>query len=246
MSSNYTRLRRILIIAACIVIAAIGAVYIRLPKGISSFTVTDKDGEPLGEEISIYAGTDTATGYDIQPASFADRQVTYQVADEEILTVDEDGTIHALKTGETLVTAQTTGGIRQDITVKVESAVKDIEGLETEITLTEGNTQTLEPEVVMAVKGVDAPAVTYKSSDTDIATVEDDGVITAVSPGTSTITVKAGPVKKKVNVTVNQRVIVYTPAPSAPAARSTTKSGSGSKSSGSGSSSSSDDNGGWE
>ena len=243
MVRNTVKKRRIILILAAFAIAVIAAAYYALPKGAESFMLLDADGIAIAGELSVYVGTETKTGYEIGPEAFSKRAVSYEVADDGVISVDENGVIHAKSVGETLLTAQA-AGLKQNVNVTVKAAVKDITGLEEEVTLTEGEDTTLEPEIEMAAKGLDEPDITFSSEDENIATVDKEGVITAVDPGTTTITVKAASVSKKVKVTVNERVVVSTPTYT-PQARSSGGGGSNRSNSG-GSSNSGSDNGGWE
>ncbi|MDT3693687.1 MAG: Ig-like domain-containing protein [Mucispirillum sp.] len=54
-------------------------------------------------------------------------------------------------------------------------------------------------------------AVSYKSNDTDIVTVDDKGVVTAVKDGTTTITVTVGSITETVDVTVEAAPITTVP-----------------------------------
>ena len=240
MNSKTAKKRKIILAISALLIVAVVAAYAAFPKGVTAFALTSDDGAALGESLSLYAGTDEKIGYSIEPSAFADRQVIYKVADESVLTVSDDGEIKALSPGETLITAEVMG-VKQDLNVKVDEGVKSIEGLEKELSITEGYTHQLEPEVKMAAKGLKVPALTYKSDEESIATVDETGLITAVEPGTTTIIVTAGSVSKKIELTVNKRVVVSTPAP----ARTTTKS-SGTTKKSTNNDGGSSDNSGWE
>lgn len=210
-----TRKKRtiILILAAAAMVLATGA-YVSAPKGVASLEVL-ANGERVEEELSVYVDTDVQLECKASPARFEGRQAEYMIADETIATVDEDGLVHGVKDGETLLTIEY-AGVRKNYNVAVLQGVRDITGLEEEITLTEGDEYQLEPEVKMADKELDAPAITYKSKRTTIAEVDQDGKITAVGEGTTRITVKAGSVSKKVKVTVEAAPEVTTPVYTAP------------------------------
>lgn len=70
----------------------------------------------------------------------------------------------------------------------------------TTLALTAGETSTLAATVLPA--DVTNPAITWASSDTDVATVDADGVVTAVAEGTATITATADGVSGTCVVTV--------------------------------------------
>ena len=68
----------------------------------------------------------------------------------------------------------------------MESVSLDNDALE----LTEGNTATLTATVVPE-KATDK-TVTWRSDNTDVATVDENGLVTAVAEGTANITARAG------------------------------------------------------
>jgi hypothetical protein len=73
----------------------------------------------------------------------------------------------------------------------------------TKYTLSVGESATIEAEFVVA-EGETAPAITFASGDETIATVDENGKVTAVASGSVTITVAAGEYTKKVTVKVEK------------------------------------------
>ena len=203
MRNIRTRRAIILILAGLAVVVAIG-IYTVVPSGAAYIEIMSGEGERLGEELNIYAGTEEQLECRVYPEFFADRTTYYASSDESVASVDENGLVKGLSKGETLVTVQHTG-IRQRITVKVQPSVKAIEGLPEEVTLYEGDGYLLEPEVIMAGNDIEAPEVTFKSKRTTVAEVDEDGQILAGEVGTTTITVMAGTVDVKIPITVISR-----------------------------------------
>lgn len=76
----------------------------------------------------------------------------------------------------------------------------------TTLSLEEGKTQQLK---VIASDGSQA-TVTYTSSDAKVATVSNSGLVTAVAPGSATITAKVGETELKCAVTVTAKPVEYT------------------------------------
>ena len=217
MSRTIRRRRSIiLVIAALALVFATGA-YVAMPKGIAQLDLLTSSGETVGESIEVYVGTETHLSCRITPAFFTNRDVRYTISDENIAAIDEEGLLKALKEGETRLTLEC-AGTRKNYTVKVNIAVKDIKGLDEEITLYEGEDFQLEPEIVMAEKDLKKPEITYETKRNTIANVDSKGLITAVQEGETTITVTAGDVTKKVKIIVEASPIVT----SAPTVTSTT------------------------
>ena len=141
----------------------------------------------------------------VKPDDATDKTVTWSSSDDAVATVD-GGKITAVKPGTATITA-TSGEKSASCQVKVNKKIIPVESVKldkTELELTEGDSETL----VATVKPDDATdkTVTWSSSDDAVATVE-GGKITAVKPGTATITATAGEKSATCKVTVNKRII---------------------------------------
>ena len=148
---------------------------------VTEYTVTI-DGKALSEETELRAGTETP----IEVTASPDREFTpvYESGDESIATV-ADGSISALKEGSTYISV-TVGGREFRTTVTVLPAVVYTIN-EDEATLSFGATDnTLQLVVTRDPAG--EFEVTYSSSDPDIVSVDEEGLITAEGLGTATVT----------------------------------------------------------
>lgn len=92
----------------------------------------------------------------------------------------------------------------EDQTVAVESVSLD-EAISEGITITEGETYEIANFVTVLPENATDKTVTYSSSDTEKATVSEEGVITAVAEGTADITVTAGDKTATFTVTVKPK-----------------------------------------
>jgi len=203
----------ILIIAAAAMIMA-SAAYAMTPSGVSDIEVLTSEGERIEESYDLYIGESVQLACRIRPKTFSQRDVEYRSADEEILTVDESGLLTGKSEGQTRLLVEC-AGFRKSLIVDVEPGVEAIKGLGKEITLSPGDEYQLEPEVVMADKDLETPEVTYKSKRTTVAAVDNKGKVTAVSEGTTRITVKAGTESVKIKVIVEEGaepVVIAAPA----------------------------------
>ena len=127
----------------------------------------------------------------IAPANATNKTVTWTTSDNTVATVS-GGVVTLLKAGNVTITATTvSGGHTATCTI----TVTDTTPVVTSVTL---NKTTAEVDVARAnqtqltatVNGLyDPPAsVTWETDDADIATVSNAGLVTAVAPGTATIT----------------------------------------------------------
>ena len=145
----------------------------------------------------------------ISPANASDPSVSWHSSNESIVTVDENGNIKAVKAGSATITAEASNGKTATCTVTVKGIPVDgITLSQSALTLTEGENATLTATVTPA--NASDKTVTWSSNDTAVATVDATGKVTAVAPGTATITAKAGEKTATCTVTVKAKIIEVT------------------------------------
>lgn len=141
--------------------------------------------------ITLTEGESTTLKATISPSYAENKSVKWESSDEEIATVSTDGKVKAIYVGTATITVKTVDGgksascqvIVKEKAINVESVALD----QTAVTITEGESVTLEATV--SPDNATNKAVTWSSSNADVASVA-EGKITAVAPGTATITVK--------------------------------------------------------
>lgn len=143
----------------------------------TSITLTEGDKETL-----------TAT---VLPNNATDKTVEWSSSNTSVASVS-NGTVTAIKAGTTTITVKTKdGGKTATCAVTVNAKVipvSDVTLNKTELTLTEGESETL----TATVKPDNATdkTLSWSSSDATVASVDDNGKVTALKAGTATITVK--------------------------------------------------------
>lgn len=229
-------IKLIISFAALAAVAAVIAAYFLIPDEIRKITGIE-DGQEL------YIGETTEPDYDIKPAKFSDRknQLKFTMSDSEVASVDDSGSIKANKLGETVLTISVMD-FTEDITLKVVPKVKDIKGVKNAISMTEGNSVKLTPEVVPAEDRFRDEKISYSVKDRKIASVTKHGTVKGLKPGKTVITMSCGGYKEKVTVRVNEYIPEPEPTVSTPTQQQNYyappgRSNSGNGSSGSGSSS---------
>ena len=143
----------------------------------------------------------------VTPSNAEDKIVTWSSSDEKVATVSDDGTVTAYAEGTVTITAKA-GGKEATCTVAVKPiliAVKSVSLNMTILTLTSGETGKLTATVTPS--DADDSTVAWSSSNADVATVGNDGTVTAVSIGTVVITARAGDKWATCTVTVKQILI---------------------------------------
>lgn len=153
-----------------------------------------------GGEIEIKV--EANVGFDVTPDSEWLHHVSTKALSSStvLIKVDENETYNARK-GKVEITQQN-GSIKHTIAINQAGriAVTSVELSNTELTLMVGNTETL----VATVKPDDATdkTITWTSSDNGVATVDENGLVTAISEGTATVSAKAGDITATCIVTV--------------------------------------------
>ena len=157
--------------------------------------------------LSLVEGETSNLVATISPKDADNQSVIWSSNDGSIASVN-NGKVTALKAGSTTITAKSDdGGFTASCSVTVVAKTIEVSSIslsKTELTLTEGDSET----ITATVKPDDATdkTVTWSSSDTAIATVE-DGKITAVKEGIATVSAYAGNKTTVCMVTVKKKVI---------------------------------------
>ena len=111
--------------------------------------------------------------------------LTYTSADKKIARVSEDGVVTGVRAGQTTITVSTSvEGVEAQVTVTVLPAPKSVKFDPDALTLNIGETVLLMP----AIPEGTATGFTYSTSAPEIATVAEDGTLTAVARGETTVT----------------------------------------------------------
>lgn len=150
------------------------------------------------EEIEV-DGTTTISAT-VRPADATDQTVSYHSSDPAVATVSSDGTVKGVSAGKATISL-TAGDVTEQVTIHVIVKGKSISLNQTYIVLKPDTSFDL--DATLFPTNATYKDITYKSLDENIATVSVDGVITAHSCGTGTITVSSKDVTASVTVIVN-------------------------------------------
>lgn len=145
-------------------------------------------------ELTLNVDSEETLTAKLEPDEATNKAVEWKSDDTSVATVDTSGKVTAVAQGSTTITATAADGSGESATctVTVNAAetvlVNSVSLDKTNLELTEGDTETLTATV--APDNATDKNVTWSTSDVSVATVT-DGVVTAVSAGTATITVTA-------------------------------------------------------
>lgn len=111
---------------------------------------------------------------------------SYSSSNTKVATVDKNGVVTAKKAGTAVITATSYNGLTADCEISVGKAPSKVTLSAKSLDMGEGQSETLVAEINSGSFG----AVAFSSSKESVATVDENGVITAVSKGTAKITAK--------------------------------------------------------
>lgn len=170
-------------------------------------------------EMSVRKGTVFWLYAKAGPDNAVNKTIIWSTSNPRIATVDESGMVTAVEPGECIITATSQDtGVFATCSLTVTEPVTGISLNYTDIAIYAGDKFALVPTV--SPIDADNKAVTYLSSDTDIATVDENGIVTGLKGGECVIlvtTVERGLVAScKVtvyefvtSVTINEKDVKY-------------------------------------
>ena len=166
---------------------------------VESIAVSQPSAEmEIGETLALKAT--------VSPSNATYDGMTWTSTKPKVASVTEEGLVSALSEGNTTITVMVSGKTASCVVTVVKGfvAVTSIKLDKASLEMVEGDTETLSASVLP--DDATDKTVTWTSSEKGVATVK-DGVVSAISPGTATITAKAGDVTATCKVTVQKRII---------------------------------------
>ena len=154
-------------------------------------TVTITRGDSVTLNATVYpvgeGEPDPETG---KLPGAATNSVTWSSSNPEIATVSKTGTVRGVAAGQATITATTTEGFTDSVTVTVEPVrVSGITINTAAQTIDLG--ASLRISATVSPSNADNKTLSYQSSNPDVATINEEGILTTVGEGTTTITVSS-------------------------------------------------------
>ena len=150
----------------------------------------------------------------VMPENATDKSVVWESGNESAATVSQEGLVTAVGEGKATITVKTSdGGFSASCEVTVNKKVIAVTSVvlgNTELTLVEGEEEKL--AVAVTPENATDKSVVWESGNESVATVSQEGLVTAVGEGKATITVKTndGGFSASCEVTVKKKVIAVT------------------------------------
>lgn len=128
-------------------------------------------------------------GYVITPTNAANKEVSWSSSNTAVATVDATGLIKAVAAGQAIITVKTADGTLTascTITVKQKATGISLDATDLELYVN----QSYELKATVTPASSTDYKLTWESSNSTVATVDDKGKVTAIAAGRTTITVK--------------------------------------------------------
>jgi len=162
--------------------------------------IADKKNVPVKPEsmafsllyVEIKIGGTKTLHLNYEPENTTEKEVTWKSSDRKVVSVDENGVITARKGGKATITAvsKVDASVEASIVVTVEEVfVSSIEVKESVINLAPGEKATI--GVTIFPDNASNKTLEFESSDEDVASVDQDGVVEAILPGKAVVTIWA-------------------------------------------------------
>lgn len=137
----------------------------------------------------------TALAYDADEQVVSNPNISWLSETPGVAIVDSSGKLAGVSVGQATITA-TSGEVRASITVSVtpdhEAAVTQVTLTPEQLTLNLQESRALTVEVFSAEGKIEAPTITWTTSNPDVASVTNNGVVRGLVVGEATITAKSG------------------------------------------------------
>ena len=141
-------------------------------------------------EATIYTGNTLQLTATVSPSTTSNPSVTWSSSNTSVATVSSSGVVTAKSTGNAVITAKTADGsnLSASCNVTVKQLATSISLNKTSETLYMGNT--LQLTATVYPNSTSDKSVSWSSDNSAVATVSSDGLVTPISTGTATITVR--------------------------------------------------------
>lgn len=164
------------------------------------------------EVLNLEPGDEAWLEAFLYPEDTTDILASWTSSNTDVATVTDDGMVTALAQGSAVITATTTNGLTAECQVYVEWRVDEVTILGDTAPITIGETRQLAAQLTPAEALVQG-GVQWTSSDEDIAQVDENGLVTALTAGRVTITAT---VQDSVSGSIDLRVIAPMPSMTQP------------------------------
>lgn len=166
----------------------------------------------IADKTVVYVGSTLELNVITYPTDATDKSITWSSSNDSVATVSNNGVVTGIKSGSVTITATSSNGKESTIKIAVLDAKDEISSIRINTNGTSlkiGDSITLVATISPSYSK--DQSVTWSSSDSSVATVTNDGVVTAKKLGTAIITATSSNGKQsKCTIKVVERSVEIT------------------------------------
>ena len=141
--------------------------------------------------IEMAKGEEKTISATVEPSDTTmSKELTWESSNPDVVTVDENGKIEAISGGRATITATSINGVSASLNVVVNVPITNATINKESLTMNKGDEEQL--EVTIEPSDATDQKITWTTDDDEVATVDENGKVTAVGAGETTITAKVG------------------------------------------------------
>ena len=141
--------------------------------------------------IEMAKGEEKTISATVEPSDTTmSKELTWESSNPDVVTVDENGKIEAISGGRATITATSVNGVSASLNVVVNVPITNATINKESLTMNKGDEEQL--EVTIEPSDATDQKITWTTDDDEVATVDENGKVTAVGAGETTITAKVG------------------------------------------------------
>ena len=157
----------------------------------------------INDSEEIYIDETLSPEYQIKPARFSDEKLIFESGDNDIFTVDQNGSITANGIGSSTLDISA-GDYSRQVSVTVVPKVTEITGVSDSVRLAAGSSRSLSPK--LSPERFADERISYSVRDESVATVSSKGRIKGKKSGRTKLTISAGGCSRVITVAVYNKV----------------------------------------
>lgn len=171
--------------------------------------------EISSDKTTINKGEIIELNTKVIPENATNKSITFSSSNPKVLTVSSSGKVTGISSGKATITAKANNGVTSEIEITVYSSVTDILLSTNTVRVQKDGNFKINAEVLP--EDADNKNIEYKSENELIAKVNNTGIITGISEGTTRVIVSAedGKISKNIEVEVTRKLqegeIVFDP-----------------------------------
>ncbi len=171
--------------------------------------------EISSDKTTINKGEIIELNTKVIPEDATNKSITFSSSNPKVLTVSSSGKVTGISSGKATITAKANNGVNAEIEITVYSPVTDILLSTNTVRVQKDGNFKINAEVLP--EDADNKNIEYKSENELIAKVNNTGIITGISEGTTRVIVSAedGKISKNIEVEVTRKLqegeIVFDP-----------------------------------